>query len=172
MLGGETIIGNEHTGLRRGRQGAGVRLVSERRPKHVCAAMQIQHRRLWSIGRGRDQRRHPTGCDRPHARAGWPLKLGLETFEHCPGLVQAGIPGDESGQWLEQPGDAPEQLSSDRQGRRHRLVDIAQQLAGSLEQRFPGERELHAMGRSPQQLAAHELFQPADLPAQRRLRDV
>jgi uncharacterized protein YukE len=60
--------------------------------------------------------------------------------------VDAVLVSNQSGEGFEQFDDAPKQLSADRQRLRHGLVDVAQQLAGSMEQRFAGDGELDAVG--------------------------
>ena len=51
-------------------------------------------------------------------------------------------------------------------------IDVAEQLARAVEQSLAGERELDAVGGAPQQLAADQLLETSNLPAEGRLRDV
>jgi hypothetical protein len=67
---------------------------------------------------------------------------------------------------------ARDQLAAQRLHRRDGRVDLAQDGSDAVEQRLAGKRQLHAVGRAAQQLAAEHLLQRADLPAQRRLGDV
>ena len=145
MLGRQPVVDNQHARLCGGCQRAGVRLVAKRRPEQIATSVQVQHGGLGPVGRRHDERRHPTGCDGPHGRARRRRELGLETLERFPRLVKAGLLSDQPGERLEQFDDATEQLSTDRQRLRDRLVDVAQQLAGSIEQRFAGDGELDAV---------------------------
>ena len=87
----------------------------------------------------------PPAVTGPYGRSRRRRELGLETLERFPCLVQAGLLSDQPGQRLEQFDGASEQLSTYRQRLRHRLVDVAQQLAGSIEKRFAGDGELDAV---------------------------
>ena len=145
MLGSEAVVDHQHACLCGGGQRAGVRLITERRAEQVAASVQIQHRWLWHVLGRHDERWHPTGGDRPHRYARWRGELGLETLERLPGVVNAGFLGNEAGERFEQLDRASEQLSTYRQRLRHGLVDVAQQLAGSIEKRFAGDRELDAV---------------------------
>jgi hypothetical protein len=51
----------------------------------------------------------------------------------------------QSGERFEQFDQAPEQLSTNRERLGHRLVDVAQQLSGAIEQSFAGDGELDAV---------------------------
>jgi 5'(3')-deoxyribonucleotidase len=69
----------------------------------------------------------------------------LQTLKGFPGLVQASLLSDETGQRLEQFDGPSEQLSTHRQRLRNRFVDVEQQLAGSIEQRFAGDCQLDSV---------------------------
>jgi hypothetical protein len=73
---------------------------------------------------------------------------------------------------LPQPRHPLGQLAADRLGNRHRLVHVAQQLAGAVQERLAGDAQRHPAGGAPQELAADELLQRADLPAEGGLGDV
>ena len=85
--------------------------------------------------------------------------------------LEVGVGGRELGERREQARDAVGQLAPDRLRGRDRLVDVGEDPPGALEQRVAGERELHAVRRAPQQLAAQPALQRAYLAAQRRLGD-
>jgi hypothetical protein len=74
--------------------------------------------------------------------------------------------GGQLGHALPHPRSAALELVSDRLRDRHRLVHVAEHLAGAVEQRLAGERQLDPVRRAPEQLAADELLERPDLPAQ------
>ena len=55
MLGRQAVVDNQHTGLRRGRQRAGVSLIAERRTEHIAPSVQVQHSGLWPVDWRHDQ---------------------------------------------------------------------------------------------------------------------
>ncbi len=79
------------------------------------------------------------------------------------------IVGDEALHRLEHPRDPADQLSADRERLRDRVIDVLEQLARPIQQRFAGKGELDSVGGAPQQLAANQLLERADLAAERGL---
>ena len=159
MLGGEPVVRQEHGRLRRSGERAGVRLVTERGAEHVSPAMEVQDRGRGSIGGvglgGADeQRRNAAGGRRLDARPRRRRELRLDLLVRRTRLVQVVLTRYQPAQRLPLLGDPREQLTTDRHRLGHRLVDVAQQLPGSLEQRLAGDGQLDAVRRAPQQLDA------------------
>ena len=170
MLGGQPVVRDDDAGPGLFGQGAGQRPVAERRPGHVPAAVQVQHGG-GCLGLGREQEsRHSPGVHRPHADAGRRLELPVQALERDPQLLQVGRA--DLGEGLPVPGDAGQQLTADRACRADRLVDLAQQAPGPVEQGLARQRELDAVRGPPQQVTSDQPLQAADLAAQRGLRQV
>jgi hypothetical protein len=94
----------------------------------------------------------------------------LQPLESDPQLLQ--VVGADLGEGLPVPGDPGQQLTADRPGRADRLVDLAQQAPGPVEQGLAGQGELDAVRGTAQQITADQPFQAADLAAQRGLRKI
>ena len=94
----------------------------------------------------------------------------MQPLERDPQLLQIGRA--DLGEGFPVPGDPGQQLTADRPDRAHRLVHLAQQAAGPVEQGLAGQGELDAVRGTPQQVAADQAFQAADLPTQRGLGQV
>jgi hypothetical protein len=73
---------------------------------------------------------------------------------------------------LQQPRRPAGQLAPDRLGRRHRVVEVAQEPAGPVQQGVSGQGELDPVGGAAQQVAPDQALQGPDLAAQRRLGQV
>ncbi len=121
----------------------------------------------WGVSRSPG---HSPGVHRPHADVRRRLELPVQALERDPQLLQVGRA--DLGEGLPVPGDPGQQLTADRARRADRLVHVAQQAPGPVEQGLARQRELHAVRGTPQQVAADQPLQAADLPAQRGLRQV
>jgi hypothetical protein len=170
MLRGEPVIRDDDTGPGTVGQGADQRPVAERRAGHVPAAVQVQQGSGF-LGLAREQEtRHSPGVHRSHADGRGRLEPPVQALERDPQFLQ--VARSDLGEGLPVPGDAREQFPADRAGRADRLVDLAQQAPGPVQQRLARERELDAVRGPPQQVAADQPLQAADLAAQRGLRQV
>ncbi len=172
MLGSEAVIGNENRRLRRRRERSGVRLIAECRADDVAAPVEVEHRRLVTRARSHDQRRDAAGGHRARDGSGGGRELGVERLERRATLDQVRVTGEHAPHRRERPRNPADQLATHRQRRANCLIDVAEQLTRAIEQGFPGERQLDAMGGATQQLAADELLEASNLPAQGRLGDV
>jgi len=94
----------------------------------------------------------------------------VQALERGPEFLQ--VSGVYLGEGLPVPGDACHQLTAERAGHADRLVEIAQQRPGPVEQRLASQGELHPVRGTSQQVASDEPLQIANLPAQRGLGQV
>ena len=156
----------------RRRERSGVWLIAECRADDVAAAVEVENRWLVTRARSHDQRRDAAGGHRARDGPGGGSELGVERLERRATLDQVRVAGEHAAHRLERPRNPADQLATHRQCGPDCLVDVAKQLTRAIEQGFPGERQLDAVGGATQQLAADELLEASNLPAQGRLGDV
>jgi hypothetical protein len=118
----------------------------------VAAAVQVQQGGGF-LGLGREQESGDSpGVHRSHVDVRRRLELPVLGLERDPQFLQ--VAGTDLGEGLPVPGDARQQLAADRPRRADRLIDVAQEAAGPVEQGLARERELDAVRRTPQQVTA------------------
>ena len=167
--GASRYSGSRSRGVGRRRHGAGQVPVPERRTRHIAAAVQVEHRHGGVRARQELQRRHPGGVGRRNLDLGRHRELRVQRLARGPQVCRVPPTGDQRVDRLPEPLDALGEFAADRSGRRDRLVEIAQQFAGPVEEGLAGQRQLDPVRRPPQQVRPDQALQRADLAAQRRL---
>ena len=122
-------------------------------------------------GRRHDQRGDPAGVDRPHVDLG-DRELDVQVLAGVAQRLEAAAGQRHVEDRLPDLGQAPLDLVADRLGGDDGVVELVEQPVGALEQGLTRDRELDAVGRATQQVAADEAFERADLAAEGRLGQV
>ena len=146
--------------------------VAERGAEHVAAAVQVEEAGPRLVGRRDEQRADAAradGTDGDLRRRG---ELRVQRLVGVAHRVDVGAGLGQVGERLPHAHAAAHELAADRLRHGDRLVDPAQDAPGPVEQRLAGQRQLDLVRGAPEQLDADELLERADLPAQRRLRQV
>ncbi len=120
---------------------------------------------------GDPQRGHAARDDRGDRDVRRRRELRVQFLQGGPDAVEIGHVGRRPRPRLPQQGHPAGQLAAHRAGDRDRVVQVGEQRPGPRQQGLAGQRQLDALGRPAEQVAADEAFQAADLAAQRRLRD-
>jgi hypothetical protein len=171
MLGCEPEVRHERADPRRGDERADQRPVPVRGADRVPAAVQEEDRHVL-LARGDRERRDAARVDRPDLDAVGDRGLREERLVRGPHLLDVGVGGRDLEHRRPHRRHPVGQLSADGLRRGDRLVEVGEQAPRAVEQRAAGDRQLDAMRRAPQQLAAQQALERADLAAERRLGEV
>jgi hypothetical protein len=154
VLGGEPELGCHDAGVRGDGQRPEERLVAERRTQHVAAPVEVEDRRGGVGARRQHERRHAAGVDRGDRDLGGRCELSVELLVGIAARLEPGVPARHREHRRPELGQAPRELAADRERRGDRLVDVVEQPAGAVEQRLARDRQLDAVRRAAQQVAA------------------
>ena len=172
MLGGEAELGRQDARAGGDGQRADQRLVAEGRSHHVPAPVEVEERRERIGVRGQLERRHAAGVDRGDRHLRRRCELGVELLVGVALRLQPAVRDRDREQRRPQLRQPPGELAPDREGHGDRLVDVGQEPPGPVEQRLARDRQLDAVGGAAQEIAAQQLLEPADLPAEGGLGEV
>jgi hypothetical protein len=134
--------------------------------------MEVQDGRLHDAGRRHQQRRRPARDHRPHFGARRLRDSAVHGLRRRARVVEQRLDAVEPLLRLPHPGDAAEQLAAKRHRGGHRLIDVAQHPPGPVQQRVARDCEFDPMGGAAQELGSDQLFEPANLAAERGRRHI